>query len=273
MRNNSAQIPLFERLYIPLVLLYFFLLFLWWGSIYISGSTDGDANHAFGFIYGGFSIIGAVAGFFTAGLWGGKKSYLGRAVLALSLGLLCQGFGQYSFWVYNYYLHIAVPYPGIPDIGFFGTIICYFYAALQLGKVSGVKYTKETIRAYPYVIVIPIIMLAAAYLLFLNAYEFDLSHPLKSFLDYGYPLGQAMYISIALMVYALSRKLLGGILRSRIVFLLLAFAAQFVCDYVFIYFAADYFPASFIDLFYLISYATMTIAILNIRHTAFLLKK
>ena len=243
----------------------FVLLSIWWVSIYIQGTTDALVNHIFGFIYGGFSIWGGIWGLIISNQWGGTKSVMGKAIFYLALGLLFQAFGQYSFWVYNYIFKIAVPYPGIPDVGFFGTIPFYIYAALLIAKASGIKVSMQAFTSKIQAIVIPVVLVGIGYYLFLRDYEFDFSRLLQIFFDFGYPIGQAIYISIAILTYSLSRNVLGGVMRSRILLLIFAFFAQFLADYIFIYFHDLYFPASFIDYFYLIAYFLMTIGLIQLK--------
>lgn len=251
-----------------ITLLLFVLLSIWWFFIFLSGTKDEPVNHIFGFIYGGFSIWGGFWGLRVSKLWGGSKSLIGKAILSLSMGLLFQAFGQYSFWYYNYVLKIAVPYPGIPDIGYFGTIPFYIYAAILLAKASGVKVTLSSYISKIQAIAIPWTMLIIAWALFLRGYEFDWAQPLKIFLDFGYPFGQAIYISIAILTFNLSKNVLGGVMKLPILILISAFTTQFIAEYVFIYFHDLYFPASFIDYFYLIAYCVMTIGLLQLKITA-----
>ncbi len=246
-------------------IIFFIILSFWWIYIFSSGTQNALTNHAFGFVYGGFSLWGGVIGFFVARKWGGFSSLMGRALIGLSLGLLFQGFGQYSFWFYNFFLKIEVPYPGIPDIGYFATIPCYIYAGLELARSSGVKLSLSTFFNKMQVILIPLVMLSIAYALFLKDYNFDSNDPFKTFLDFAYPLGQAIYVSIAILTFSLSRKILGGIMRGPILFIVFAFSAQFLADYIFIYFHDLYFPASFIDYFYLLAYFIMSMGILRFK--------
>lgn len=243
----------------------FFVLSVWWVIIFLSGTTDASTNHAFGFLYGGFSLWGGVLGFHVARKWGGFKSVMGKAILYLTLGLLLQAFGQYSFWYINYFLKIAVPYPGIPDIGYFGTIPFYIFAAVLLARVSGVKVSMKSYASKVQAIIIPLIILGIGYFLFLRDYSFQEVSFLQIFLDYGYPLGQATYISIGILTFSLSRGILGGIMKSRIVFIILAFFLQFLADYIFIFYHELYFPASFIDYFYLLAYAVMSLSIIELK--------
>lgn len=251
-----------------LTVVFFIVLSLWWLTIYLSGTTDSSVNHIFGFIYGGFSIWGGYWGLKISKEWGGTRSLMGRAIIGLALGLLFQAFGQYSFWFYNYILRISVPYPSISDVGFFGTIPFYIYAAFLFTKASGGKISLRSVAKQVHAIVIPIIMLSISYFLFLRNYSFDSFEPLKTFFDFGYPMGQAIYISIAILNYSLCRELLGGIMRNKIILLIIAFFAQYLADYIFIYFHDLYFPASFIDYMYLVAYFLMTLALLQIKTVA-----
>lgn len=243
----------------------FLLLAAWWVYIFLGGIKGTIINDAFGLIYGGFSVWGGIIGLVISKRWGGFKSIIGRAVICLSIGLLLQGFGQYSFWYLNSISKIEIPYPSIPDIGFFGTIPFYIYAAFLLAKSSGVKISLRSFRNQLQAVFIPLIMLIVAYTLFLRNYEFNWNDPLIIFLDFGYPFGQAVYISIAILTYSLSRKILGGVMRFPILFLICAFSAQFLSDYLYVYLKEIYFPGSFIDFFYLTAYFTMTLGLIQLK--------
>src|SRR3989344_4523821 len=258
LRDKLAQISI----------LLFTALTIWWAYIYFGGIEGTFQNDLFGFVYGAFSIIGGVIGLTVSNKWGGFKSVIGRAIIALSVGLLLQGFGQYSFWYLNSISKIEIPYPSIPDIGFFGTIPFYIYAAYLLAKAAGAKFSLQTFHNRLQAIFIPGVMLAVAYFLFLQDYEFDWSSPLTIFLDFGYHMGQAIYLSGAILTYSLSRKLLGGIMKFPILFLNFAFAAQFFSDYTYVLFKEIYFPGSFIDYLYLLSYFIMSIGLIQMKVVA-----
>lgn len=252
--------------------LIFFLLSVWWIVILLGKTQTAFINHAFGFVYGGFSLWGAFWGFRTASLWGGRKSVMGKAILGLSIGLLLQGFGQYSFWFYNVFLGIDVPYPGVPDIGYFGTIPFYIYAAIQLLHASGAKFSLRLFRNQIHAIVVPLILLFISYALILKNYTFDLQSPLISFFDFGYPLGQLTFTAIAVLTYSLSIKMLGGIMRLPILLLVAAFFTQFLADYSFVYFQDIFYPASFVDYIYLVAYFLMALGVIYLRAVALKLK-
>lgn len=262
LKDRLAQISVFL----------FVVLTVWWLFMFLGGVQGEYQNDLFGFIYGGFSVWGGLLGLFIATKWGSFKSLIGRAIVCLSLGLLLQAFGQYSFWYLNSIAKIEIPYPAIPDIGFFGTIPFYIYAAYLLARSSGAKISLKSFRNRFQAIVIPIAMLTIAYFLFLKEYEFDWSSPLTIFLDFGYPMGQAFYISIAILTYSLTRNMLGGIMRFPILFLIFAFFAQFLSDYTYVFFKETYYPGSFIDYLYLLAYFIMSLGLIQLKVVADKLK-
>lgn len=266
MRNTLALLIKYRLAQVSI--LFFVIFSLWWVYIFLGGIQGTYQNDLFGFVYGGFSVWGGIIGLFISTKWGGIKSLIGRAIISLSAGLLLQGFGQYSFWYLNSIAKIEVPYPAIPDIGFFGTIPFYIYAAYLLAKSSGAKISLKSYKNRLQAIVVPGAMLSVAYFLFLQGYEFDWDYPLNIFLDFGYPMGQAIYISIAILTYSLTRKMLGGIMRFPILFLIFAFLIQFLSDYTYVLFKEEYFPGSFIDYLYLLAYFIMSLGLIQLKVVA-----
>ncbi len=226
----------------------------------------------FGETYGLLALFGAFLGLRISKRWGGFNSVIGKTLIVFSLGLFAQEFGQISYAFYTNYLHIDIPYPSIGDLGFFGTIPLYIYGAYLLAKASGVKLSLKLFKSKIQAVIIPLVMLSVAYILFLRGYEFDFTNPLKIFLDFGYPFGQAIYISIGILTFSLTRQLLGGVMKNKIFFFIMAFSFQFLADYAFLYFQNQYSVGDFIDLMYLISYFTMTVAIINMESTFLKLK-
>src|SRR3989344_6674976 len=104
-----------------LVLTIFSLFTLWWLHInFFLKTTDSSHNLVFTDTYGIIALIGGIAGLFISKKWGGYRSLMGRSILFFALGLLLQEFGQLSYSVYYYVLHVEVPYPSVGDIGYFG---------------------------------------------------------------------------------------------------------------------------------------------------------
>jgi len=228
------------------------------------------ALELFSGVYGVMALFGAVVGFKLSKEWGGRKSYVGRAIIMFALGLLAQEFGQITYSLYTLIFEQEIPYPSIGDIGYFGSIFFYIYGVWLLGKAVGAKYSIQSLGSKLLVVLIPAAVLAVSYWFFLREYEFDWSNPLTVFLDFGYPLGQAIYLSLAILVFTLSRKYLGGVMRPVILFLLFALAVQYVADFMFLYqtYHETWTTAGANDYVYLVAYFLMTVALLRFKFVA-----
>jgi hypothetical protein len=221
----------------------------------------------FGGTYGVVALIGACIGFFTAHKWGGFKTVLGKALMLFSLGLLAQELGQLIYTYYVYGAKTGIPYPSVGDIAYFGSVILYILAAVFLGKAAGVKFSLQRNVYKVVAIVIPAALLITSYAILLHHHQYDTHKPLTVLLDFGYPMGQATYISFAITAYLLSRRLLGGIMRAGISLIILALVVQYVSDFTFVYQNSHnlYVPGKFDDFFYLLAYFAMATALNKFR--------
>ena len=215
--------------------------------------------------YGFMALWGGVWGILIARKWGGFKSIFGRAIMFFAFGLFAQEFGQL---VYSYYLYVwqgEIPYPSLGDVGYFGSIPLYILGVYYLGKASGVHIGLKSFSRKLQAIIIPLFLLAVSYLFFLRDYQFDWSKPLTIFLDFGYPMGQAIYISLALLAYLLSRNVLGGVMKSKILFILFALLVQYVSDYTFLYMThqGTIYAGGINDYMYLLSYLLMALGLIQ----------
>jgi hypothetical protein len=257
--------------YTPIAISAFILLTGWWVGLFLTGSTTGSANYLFGAVYGTFmATFGGIVGLLSAKKWGGFKSYLGKSITFLSLGLLAQAFGQIVFSAYNIFLKIEIPYPSLADLGYFGNIPLYFIGIVFLAHTAGIKLGLKNLLAKIQAVLIPLTILIFSYFMFLQGYEFDWTNPLKVFLDFAYPLGQAGYVSVALLTFILSKKFLGGIMRNKILILLAAFVLQYLADFNFLYQTSKgtWYNAGYGDYLYLLAYVVMAIGLFQIRNIA-----
>jgi hypothetical protein len=252
-----------------MVIIAFILFLAWWLYINVflrNPNHNSDNNQAFGALYGVIALVGGLNGLFAARKWGGAKSLVGRAILFFSIGLLAQEFGQIAYSFYTYVLKINIPYPSVGDVGYFGSVLCYIYAAWQLAKASGIKFSLKDRSKKVVAVLLPLILLSVSYRIFLLHYQFDfssISRTVGVLLDFGYPFGQAIYISIALMTYLLSKKLLGGVMKNKVLIVLFALLIQYSADFSFLLAAKNQtaFPAGGNDLMYLIAYTVMALAL------------
>ncbi len=247
-----------------LVVVYIILLVFWlW--INISGSQEGFINNLFGVLYPIISLSGGLYGLFIVSKkWGGINSRVGKGILFLSLGLLAEVFGQWAWSYYTIIRSIEVPYPSIADIGYFAIIPFYSYAMYNFAIAAGVKINLKSVLGKLQAVLIPAIMITIAYFLFLKNVQIDTGNFLKTFLDFGYPGFEAIAVSIGILTYSLSRNILGGIMRPRILYLVGALVAQYITDYTFLYRAGvgTYYNAGPVDLMYATSFLIMSLGII-----------
>lgn len=242
----------------------FLLLTVWcaWANL-----TDNlDQQTWFSDSYWILPLICGVIGLSAAKRWGGFKSVFGKAVTFLSIGLLAQFFGQVVYTFYAHVQHVDAPYPSVGDIGFFGAVIAYILGAYYLSKTVGASVLTAKATTKLIAILLPLALLAGSYYIFLNGYEYNSSNILVTFLDFGYPLGQAIYVAIALMAYLLSRNMLGGVMRSKILLVLGALVIQYVADFLFLFrFSREtYTPGGITDFVYLLAYLVMGLGLISL---------
>lgn len=244
----------------------FIVLTIWWVVLSFSGSKEQLQNYLFGASYGLMAVLGGVAGIRIARHWGGSRSIMGKAILLLSFGLLAEEYGQIIFSYYNIFAHIEVPYPSLADIGFFGNIPLYTIGIILLAQASGIHFSLKKLSSKIQAVFIPIIMLVFSYFFFLQKYEFDWSNPIKIFLDFGYPLGQAFYVSLAFLTYSLSKGILGGVMKNKILFLIIALVVQYLSDYNFLFQSnrGTWVNGGYGDYLYLLAYFLMTLGIIQL---------
>lgn len=264
---NSKTLNLFkENFFVQVLSLVFVSLSLWWVTMYSRNLTEGPENNAFTLIYPLFSLAGGVVGLFVAEKWGGFKSLMGKVVCTFSFGLLAQFIGQVLYAYYIYIQEIEVPYPSLGDIGYFGSVIFYILASIYLARICGFKFSFKSFKGKFLSLIIPAVLLVLSYMLFLRGYEYDWSNKLLIFLDFGYPLGQAIYVSIVILAFLMSRDILGGLLRKPIIFIIVALIFQYLCDFTFLYQVSrgTWYVGGINDYMYLVSYFIMTLSLVNL---------
>jgi hypothetical protein len=250
------------------LLLILFLFFGgWFIGIYLPGPLHGKTTVLLSEVYGVVALLGGIYGLAIAKNWGYVKSYFGKAIVLLAVGLLLQEFGQLAYSYLNSVKHVAVPYPSIPDIGFFGAIPAYIIAGFYLMRGLSVKLI---IRKRPLKlligITIPLVVLAVSYWFFLKGYSTAGKSHAVIFFDFAYPIGEAIYVSIALVILLAVAKLLGGVLRYPVLLLLLAFIVQYASDFNFLYQTAHgtWGPGRYGDSLYFLAYCVLTYSLIKL---------
>lgn len=180
---------------------------------------------------------GAVTGFIVARGWGSWASVVGRALILISLGVGSFAVGN-TLWVYYLFVkQVEIPYPSLTDV-FFGLCpLLISFGMLQLLRGIGVKYELKKTKAKLLVIFLPILIVIGSYfLLFTIARKepLDFSEAkLTLFFDIYYPISDMIVLSVTILAYLLSKKLIGGIFKHALPILLLGFLFMYVADFLF----------------------------------------
>ena len=244
-----------------LTIFFLFLVILGWRIALVFNPSD-SLLYWWGVCYQTVALYGAIAGFILASKWGGFKSSMGKTTLIFAFGLLLQSFGQaVSSWFV--YTTGTVPYPSIGDIGFFGSVIFYIIGVFFLAQVSSVHTVFKSILHKAQAIIFPLAMLCLSYFFFLKDYQVDWSDKVKVFLDFGYPLGQAFYVSVAILLIFATRKMWGGAMKKPMMFLLVALIAQYASDFTFLYQSNNntYVGGGLVDMMYFVAYSLMAFSL------------
>lgn len=217
--------------------------------------------------YGVLALIGSLSGFYLSRIWGGVKSYMGKSILYLSAGLLFQFLGQVVYTIYYYKTGIDAPYPSWGDLFYFGSIPLYVVGAYYLAKSSGIGFTLSLLRNKLLALILPAILLFFSYWVFLRGMPLDFSNYLKLFLDIGYPLGQSLYLAVALLTLFLSTGQLGGVMKGHVLLILTSFVIQYLADFVFLYTLSRnvWTSGGFSELIYLNAYFLMALSLISLR--------
>lgn len=249
------------------ILCIYFLILIWWIKLFISGQTEGTENYLFGALYPLIALIGGVNGIIVSRKYGGLHSIMGKGIIFLSLALLGQVFGQFVWSYYNIIAQVEIPYPSIADVGYFSVIPFNCLAMFYFARASGANVSIKTFNGTFQIILIPLVMLLVAYFLFFSNNPVDYSDPIKLFLDLGYPFGEAIYISLAILTYTLTKKLLGGVMRDKMIFVIVAFVLQFITDYTFLYSVSRdfYYNGGYVDLMYATSFTVFSLCLVNFK--------
>ncbi len=240
-----------------IVLIYFCLMLVYWVGLHFTGKTDQNINLLYSFSLNTLSFVGGIIGVFVSLKWGGFRSVLGKGLLLMSLGLISWGaVGGYIWSYYNFILHQEVPYPSLSDVGFIAAVPLWAFGMFFLAKATGVKYALKNKAGKAYLFFLPIVSLAASYYLLVTVARdgsvSDGGSFVKVFFDFAYPIGDVIIITIALLIFGLTLKLLGGMYRNPIHILLAGFVAMFFADMAFSYTTTieTYYNGNYADLFF-----------------------
>ncbi len=219
---------------------YLIAVIIFWIILQVAKQQEGVYNYLYSFFFSLIPLVGGVIGMTKAKLWGGFKSYVGKAVFFISLGLFMWGAGSMGWSYYNLVAHIEAPYPSLADLGFAPSIFFYGLGAIYLSKATGAKFGLRNKAAKFFAFAAPLVILIGSYYVLVTVGRGGVllpegETPLKMVLDIAYPLGDFVSLAVAVVISGLSFRYLGGRMKSSIISILLGLAVMYVADFIFSY--------------------------------------
>lgn len=235
-------------------------MLLTWALIFFSHTVATTTNYIWQIGMGLSGLTFAIFGILTAKKWGWLKSGVGRGVFFISLGLLAWSIGQLG-WSYFLFADPTTETPPshILDIIDFAAIPLWFVGIIMLSKATGARYALKRKSGQLLIVVVAITMsLLSYYFLVVEARGgtayFDQAF-WNQFFDLGYSIGDAIIATIAIVVFSLSWKLLGGRFKLPITVILLGFVLLFFADFAYSFRdgRGEYFNGDIADLLYMLT--------------------
>lgn len=219
---------------------YLVFLLIYWNSLQLSGYTESIYNFLYSFSFSLMPLFAGLIGMEKSNVWGRFKSYVGKAVFFISLGIFAWGAGSMVWSYYNLIANVQAPYPSWADLGFAPSIFFYGLGAFYLSKATGAKFGLRNKYAKLFVTIAPLIILYVSYYVLVTIARGGVlvppdEPPFKTLLDIAYPLGDFISLTIAVIVSGLSFRYLGGVYLKEIIAILVGLAVMYVADFVFSY--------------------------------------
>jgi hypothetical protein len=227
------------------IFFYYIFIFVWWTFFFITGEANVGGKITLGgalyqFAFGLIPLLGGVLGLLKSKKWGGSKSYVGRALLAISAGAVCWGMGQ-MFWslYYNIISKVDIPYPSLADVGYSLSFPFLAVGLISLSKATGARFSLKHLAGKLLALGITIVGIIAAYYLLIVVARGDVidftEGGLKLFFDLAYPLGDLVIFLFSALIYGLSFNYLGGRYKVPILSIILGMFVLFLADFSFSY--------------------------------------
>ncbi len=228
-----------------LIFYYFVFIFIWWAIYYVTGKATIDGEVTFGgalyqVAFGLIPLLGGLLGLLKSKKWGGTKSYVGRALLFISIGAICWGVGQMVWSVYyNILNNVDIPYPSLADVGYSLSFPFLALGLFNLSKATGARFSIRHPKGKLLALFIAAGVIVVAYYLLIvvgrgGVIDFT-EGGLKLFFDLAYPIGDFLILLSSLLIYGLSYNYLGGRYKISILCVILGLVVLFFGDFSFSY--------------------------------------
>lgn len=214
-------------------------------------------------------LLAGCFGFRIAQGWGGMKSLLGKAILALSAGLVLWSLGNFTWAYYNLVQHVAAPYPSLADVGYGSGVLFWILSTIYIGRAVGVPLLiKKSPKLKWIAATFALISIVLSYYLLITVARggdlgFQTTDLLKVFFDLYYPLTDVCSLLIILSVVIVSGRYIGGLLRQPVLLILFGVLASYIFDLTFSYATTKetYSNGQFTDVFLLVGTVALSFSI------------
>lgn len=245
---------------------YYVAIIVYWVVLFLTHTKASQINYFYQFAFGLIPLLGGLGGLLNARKWGGFKSKLGRALSFLSLGTIAWGLGQMAWSYYVIFRGNEVPFPSLADLGYITAVPLWTLGIFTLSKATGAGYgfRNNPVKKFGAFAIPALIAVISYYLLIVVARDGTLipsgESALKLVLDIGYPLGDVLVLSFALLIFGLSSGYLGGRYRSAIYTILAGFGVMYFADFSFSYTTTNgsYYNGHWVDLLFPTAMALIT---------------
>ena len=213
---------------------------LFWVLMYITGTTGGTYNYTYSLFMSFIPLVGGIFIMSGSNQWKGEGGLIHKGLFFTGLGVIFWASGCLIWSFYNFFLHTSAPYPSLADLGYAPSVFFYCLGAIYLSRGAGADLGWNKKYAKFFIIVVPILMFIFSYYILVTVARsgilFDPTDPLmKTVLDFAYPIGDFVSLTISLVLSGLYFNFLVPKYRWGIVSVLLGMAAMFFGDFVFSY--------------------------------------
>lgn len=248
-----------RKLKLATVVAFTVALFLYWLFLSLTHTKYHLVNYWWEAALSAEFIIFGIYGILIGKKWSWFKSSMGSGVILIALGMIVWGVAQ-AGWTYYVIKDPNQQNPNylVLNITYFLGIPLWFAGMIRLSKATGAKYGLRSVVAKLGVVSLILVMSGLSYYLLVDVARggtayFHGNNFNGVFFDLGYAVGDAFNLTLALGIFGLSWKYLGGAFKKPILLVLLAFALIYVADLIYSYYdgKGQYYNGQWDDLLYL----------------------
>jgi hypothetical protein len=255
-----------KKLKVIYILALTLLLFVWWAWMAIADIKFKMVNYYWQIALAVVVILFGLLDMLVAKEWSWLKSKFGQGIFSIALGLVTWGIGQ---GIFAYYV-IQDPSQQSPpnhllDVFFVSSIPLWAWGMLRLSKATGARYGLRRPWAKVGLVVLALVMLAVSYYFLVDVARGGIEafqEPFwQAFFDLVYPAGDVINLTLAIAIFGLSWKYLGGMFKRPIMLVLFSFLVIYIGDFLFSFYTGkdEYYAGHWVDLTFLLMAATFGI--------------